>query len=249
MINNCILILDDLGVLVERASAEVSAQEIIFKQGLLNALGDISEKLAKDKYLLDMELSPLSTPAQDEFDEEKHPRKANGQFALKGLIKIKTEPIYALNNEDFQKEVFRLWQEAKENINNNVVQKIIYRSVSNEEAEKIKEKTGLDLTGYKHEITNTDVKHIFKNHGNKKKEDFRGQIAVTAKEISLIPEITANYDDVILDERLSEGKKVLLYKKKINDMLIYLETISDKKKELRSKTMYIKKGEKAQHAN
>ncbi len=80
MINNCTLILEDLGLLVERASAEVSAQEIIFKQGLLNALGDISEKLAKDKYLLNMELSPLSAPAQDEFDENKHPRGKDGKF-------------------------------------------------------------------------------------------------------------------------------------------------------------------------
>lgn len=83
MINNCTLILEDLGVLVERASAEVSAQEIIFKQGLLNALGDISEKLAKDKYLLNMELSPLSAQAQDEFDESKVNRNDLGRFSEK----------------------------------------------------------------------------------------------------------------------------------------------------------------------
>lgn len=52
MINNCTLILDDLGVLVEKSAAEITGEEIVFKQGLLNALGDISEKLAKDKYLL-----------------------------------------------------------------------------------------------------------------------------------------------------------------------------------------------------
>lgn len=66
--------------MVERASAEVSAQEIIFKQGILNALGDISEKLAKDKYLLNMELSPLSAPVQDEFKESDHPRGKDGKF-------------------------------------------------------------------------------------------------------------------------------------------------------------------------
>ena len=52
MINNCILILDDLGVLIEKSAAEITGEETVFKQGLLNALGDISEKLAKDKYLL-----------------------------------------------------------------------------------------------------------------------------------------------------------------------------------------------------
>ena len=91
MINNCTLILEDLGVLVERASAEVSAQEIIFKQGLLNALGDISEKLAKDKYLLNMELSPLPAQAGDEFDESKVKRDDLGRFCEKSEKEISKE--------------------------------------------------------------------------------------------------------------------------------------------------------------
>ena len=104
MINNCTLILEDLGVLVERASAEITGEEIVFKQGLLNALGDISEKLAKDKYLLNMELSPLSAQAQDEFDESKVNRDDLGRFCEKlkeGVSKTETttKQAEAKNNQ------------------------------------------------------------------------------------------------------------------------------------------------------
>lgn len=122
MINNCTLILEDLGVLVERASAEVSAQEIIFKQGLLNALGDISEKLAKDKYLLNMELSPLSANVQDEFDESKVNRDDLGRFAEQNKTKADNPPdINSFLGEEFtgykgQEAVNKLLQEQRGHI-------------------------------------------------------------------------------------------------------------------------------------
>lgn len=56
MVKNCIALLDSLGEMLEDLTEVVSGEKRIFKQGMLNALGDISEKLAHDKYFLQMEI-------------------------------------------------------------------------------------------------------------------------------------------------------------------------------------------------
>lgn len=161
---------------------------------------------------------------------------------------VKKKETFVNNESDFNYHVKRIWTDIKNNVNTDTVEKVFYRSVNTKEAQRLKKHTGLNLEGYRHEITNTDVLHIFKNHGNDKKEAFRGQRAVSEKDICLIPEITANYDDVLLDTEEAEDKPVLIYKKKIGDEFVYLETVSENKKELRPKTMYIIKEKKAQHA-
>ncbi len=181
------------------------------------------------------------------FGHEGRPGKVGGSGEGGGPVKNKE--VSAASASDFNKHIKRICADISNNTNKNSVEKVFYRSVENEEAEKIKKYTGLELKGYRHEITNTDIRHIFKKHGNEKTEAFRGQRAVTEKDLCLIPTITKDYDDMLLDTEGAEGKPVLIYKKKIGDEFVYLETVSDKKKELRPKTMYIIKEKKAQHAN
>ena len=56
MVKNCLSLLDELGEMCENLCATVEVENKPFMQGLLNALGDISETLARDKYLLAMEI-------------------------------------------------------------------------------------------------------------------------------------------------------------------------------------------------
>jgi hypothetical protein len=147
-------------------------------------------------------------------------------------------------DRDFLETVDKFFDDATQSRNLNQFKEKQYRVVNQTEAAKIKEKTGLDIEGYKHKITNIDIRHIYKEHGNPKTEIKRGQIAVTRDDIKLIPEITQNYDLVKHDARnikFSENKTVLIYKKKIGNEYYYLETVGGKgNKDLRPKTMYIK---------
>ena len=158
-------------------------------------------------------------------------------------MKTKKQIIRSLD-KTFARTAEQFFREAQSNIDTNKYKELIYSKVDKIEAWKIKEKTGLNIEGYAHKITNMDIRHIYKVHGNQKIEARRGQVAVTEKDILLIPEITKNYDSIKCDDRnikFSENKPVLIYRKKIENEYYYLETVGGKgNKDLRPKTMYIK---------
>jgi len=120
---------------------------------------------------------------------------------------------------------------------------VVYGKVDKGEAAKLKAKTGLNLEGYEYELTLSDIRHIYKRHGNEKLENEIGQIAVQASDIALIPEIVRNYDDVRLSSKKSgDGRNVLIYTKVIGNKYYYFESVGAKEeKVLQPKTMYIKK--------
>ena len=159
----------------------------------------------------------------------------------KGDIEKYKDKIISKLDEDFKNKASEMFENAKNGKVKNIMEKIPYRKVNQEEATKLKEKTGLELEGYEHEISNMDIRHIYNKHGNEKMESFRGQVAVTERDILLIPEITKKYDDIALSPEVIDGRKMLVYKKEIGDSYYYVEAISDKNKSLRSKTMYIRK--------
>ena len=166
-----------------------------------------------------------------------------GSMNKEEVEKYKNEIINKLD-KNFKEKATSIFSKAKNNEVKNVMEQVQYRKVDAQEATKLKEKTGLDLEGYNHTITNMDIQHIYNKHGDEKAENFRGQRAVTEKDILLIPEITKNYDDVMLSPQKNKStqQEVLVYRKKIGDEFVYLETISGKKsKELRSNTMWIVK--------
>jgi hypothetical protein len=168
--------------------------------------------------------------------EAKHPRDKDGKF---GNVKKVS------NQAEYEKEAKRIYRDVASNKNTARVEEVIYSEVSETEAIRLKRATGLDLVGYKHKITNTDIRHILKEHGEPSRETPRGQKAVEQEDILLIPEITKNYDSVELLPELKENKRVLRYKKKIGNEYYYLETIGGKdKRDLRPKSMWIKKQRK-----
>ena len=111
-------------------------------------------------------------------------------------------------------------------------------------ASKVKEITGLNVEGYEHIIDNFAIKHTILKHGNSKNEEKRGQTAVTIDYFEKISEVIKNPDN-IYDGGINDiGRRVIVYEKNINGIIIYLEEILTKKKELAMQTMYIKKAHK-----
>ncbi|MDR0494703.1 MAG: hypothetical protein LBG95_03645 [Treponema sp.] len=103
---------------------------------------------------------------------------------------------------------------------------------------------GLDLSGLSHEVTNSFITHIIKQHGDEKSERARGQIAVTQADIAQIPDIVKAPDYAVIGIKRS-GETINAYAKRHEDnTTVYYEEIliGRKNKALRSKTMFIKIG-------
>ena len=99
---------------------------------------------------------------------------------------------------------------------------------------------GLNLEGFNHEITSDFKNHVLKEHGDKKTETARGQIAIKESDFYNIPDIISEPDYVAIGAISKKGRAILAYAKKIGGgTSLYFEEIWDgKNKTLRSKTMY-----------
>ncbi|MDR2426834.1 MAG: hypothetical protein LBD46_06640 [Endomicrobium sp.] len=148
------------------------------------------------------------------------------------------EKILKNTDKRFIADTQRLYNEA---INKkNIVDTVEFRTVESAEAARLKKNIGFDLNGYNYELRLIDVKHILNNHGDFATEKARNQIAVKARDLALISEITKNYNSVSMKVK-NNGTKSIKYMKVIGNEYYYVEVVGTQKKRLLSKTMYIKK--------
>jgi hypothetical protein len=96
--------------------------------------------------------------------------------------------------------------------------KLVINSVDNVEAVRFKLDTGLDLTGYRHIIDGSGIRHTLNAHGNSAKEAARGQIAISKSDFSNIPEIISNPDRIVYQGTNKIGRDVILYEKRIGNV-------------------------------
>ena len=104
---------------------------------------------------------------------------------------------------------------------------------------------GLKIDGtWVHSIENSAITHNQNHHGDAKREEVRGQIAITEDDYAKIPDILENYDKVSVspNKNTGAGNDVIIYEKEYGDGYIYyLEEKRDKRKSLAFQTMYKKK--------
>jgi putative DNA methylase len=113
--------------------------------------------------------------------------------------------------------------------------------LSEKEIQQIKEATGFDLSGYTRTMYSYGVNHAIKKHGNPKKEESRGQIAITDDDFELIPQIVANPDSIEFGEKNDLGNDLIKYAKVIGNQLFYVEEIRNGRKEIVLQTLYKRK--------
>ncbi|MDV3426957.1 MAG: hypothetical protein LIR50_07190 [Bacillota bacterium] len=107
-------------------------------------------------------------------------------------------------------------------------------------ANKIQQITGIDVTNRKHVLTDNDIRHMIKQHGDPIAEAEKGQIAITPNDIKNIPDIISNPTDIVkgTDNKLGQ---TIRYIKNYNDNLTYVvEVVPDKGNSLTIKTMWKK---------
>lgn len=107
--------------------------------------------------------------------------------------------------------------------------------------------TGLDgklatdapnLSGMSHSIGESSVQHIKNRHGAGNEASV-SQIAVTAEDVSRIPEIVTSYDAVRSNMRTDQGAQRVAYAKRFNDgVVVYIEDVSKKRNDMRGVTMW-----------
>lgn len=110
--------------------------------------------------------------------------------------------------------------------------------ITQDVAEKVKQVTGIDVTGWVHGIDEAAIRHIIKEHGDNLVEESRGQIAVTPQDISRINEIVQNPDSIEKGYPLPNGNETVIYKKTIEGTSIYVQEMRDGRRKLTAKTMW-----------
>ena len=151
---------------------------------------------------------------------------------LKDSIQNDEKNIICNTQEDIKK--------FAENINPSKLQRIYLGSVGKELGDRIKEKSGVDITGYSIVIRSDNIAKIFKDHGTNK-EYKRGQIPVTADDIAMIPRIISEADYIERTQDTDGGKPAIRFEKTIKGKNVIIEYVSDKRKILYTQTMWINK--------
>ncbi len=119
-------------------------------------------------------------------------------------------------------------------------------AVTPEEVARIKERTGLDVTGYRRETDNYGLRHIIQQHGDAATEKARGQLPVSREHIGLIPWIVRTTEPEKSKRRSRRHDlPVIQYEKRINGTVIYYEEVRSKENgALVPHGMYIKDARK-----
>jgi len=168
----------------------------------------------------------------DAWNEEDHPRNEQGEFTS-GNSANNAESIS--KNENYKKEVESVIEKAKNNPNER--ESVNIGEVSQKLTDEAK-KNGYDLTGYKHNVDVSGVRHAFNKHG-KSSEYKRGQIPLDDNDIKKIPDVLYDYDEVIFGEKTRKGVDLIKYRKEMPDnTTFYVEEIRTGKKTLTTKSMY-----------
>lgn len=169
------------------------------------------------------------TVINNQFKEEEHPRDEQGRFTSGGNGV----------NPNYQNELKQVIDKAKNNPNER--QKLVIGIVSKDLAKKAKE-NGFDITGYEHNLDVSGTRHTLKTHGNEKKEDSRGQIAITDEDFEKIPDVVYTPDNISFGETDAKDTPLIKYSKKFDDgTVIYVEEIRTRQKTLTIKSMWKQK--------
>src|SRR5665213_2746588 len=125
---------------------------------------------------------------------------------------------------------------------------VTFGRVDVEEARRLEAETGLKLEGYRRFVDNYAIAHILHEHGDADAETKRGLVAVTQEDFLLIPEIVQQPDRICHAGKTAVGLEGVLYEKRVNGWICYVEEVRTKHNLLATKTFF-KKSATASHAS
>lgn len=167
-----------------------------------------------------------------ESSSAKYALKEYSQHQIDNWKESKTIVVY---ENDEQAKIFC----EKALKDNSFKKKLYFGAITEDMARKIKQKTRIDVSDLNCCIRADEIRKILKNsHGNEKKENLRGQRAITIDDILLIPYVIQNADTVRRSETDYEGKPVIEFVKEIDGKTTVISYVSRKHKDLTVQTIY-----------
>ncbi|MDR0370499.1 MAG: hypothetical protein LBH80_01400, partial [Prevotellaceae bacterium] len=155
------------------------------------------------------------------------------------LRRVRPQSVQEESFSYYKGDMGNLIEEAKNN-GRKLVKRVI-APVSPELVEDL-HKAGINVDeNYVHTIDNFSVAHSLKQHGNKNREESRGQIALSDSDFELIPHIIESYESIEFDKN-KRGQDIIKYSKTFEDgITYYVEEVRVGRKELSMTTMYKRK--------
>jgi len=115
----------------------------------------------------------------------------------------------------------------------------VYRKVDDAEASKIKQATGVDVSGFEHGIDEAAIRHVLKEHGDMETENARGQSAITQEDFKRLDDLTDPLKvDSIERGHDDNGAQTVVYKTKENGHVFVVEEARSGRNRLALKTMW-----------
>lgn len=186
------------------------------------------------------------TPIEEYVDNELYPQDETEQSSATG--NVSTDEHQGVTEEN--NKVGDNWNEAQDKISDILDYAIKNKTeydwediadVSEDEARRINESTGLNIDSeYKHIVESSAINHVLNRHGEGKEKD-DSQTNITKEDFELIPEIISMADKITLGST-RQGLPAIVYEKTFADgTTFYIEEVRQGRKKLALKTMYKKK--------
>ncbi len=117
-------------------------------------------------------------------------------------------------------------------------------TIAQQSLKEIQAQSGLDLRRYLIAIDSFSIKHTLKGHGNKVKENLRGQEGVTPKDFEYIPYIINHAETIVFEDKNKQGNYSFRFEATLHNHYVVIMEVRTKRKILALKTMRIFKAKK-----
>jgi phage-Barnase-EndoU-ColicinE5/D-RelE like nuclease3 len=111
--------------------------------------------------------------------------------------------------------------------------------ISENTISKIRDESGIDLQEFNISVDAYGIKHVLQGHGDKKRENNRGQEAVTEEDFGLLCQIINQPSDVFFDGRDKFGRDCFQFQVHSKHKYVVIMEVRTGKKQLALKTMRI----------
>lgn len=147
-----------------------------------------------------------------------------------------------IGHGEIGKKLENMYNDASNGVN--LQENLPWGFIRDEEAKKISDRTGLNISGgFSHVVNASSLKHAFDEHGVGN-EKVPGQIPIVAEDISRIPEIVRGENVRISHEKKTKKTNLdgIVYEKEYQDgTIFYVEEVRSGKHALAFKTMWKRK--------
>lgn len=116
--------------------------------------------------------------------------------------------------------------------------------VGGKEAGKIKQLTGVNTKGRSFKLVADDIAHALKSHGQQERESARGQVAITAEDLKLLPIVLGQPSSIVAGST-QNGRQSVRFEKKIDGTLVVVEIVPSAGSSVQFKTAWKRPSETA----